>query len=215
MYSPKPRHPSIETFLHSARRHKFPKNAVIMNRNIAYSSVFYILKGDVTAVSLEATRDVELNIQSLTQGDFFGVAEYLDHDLKRQVEYCAKSECEIASVTYSILSQLIESDSKILLALAQSEVRAHTSTLKKVGELAHLDVECRIASALLSLTKESTAMTHPQGMQIRVTRSELGRISGCSREMAGRVLNRLIERGLIEASGKTMVIYGVPKRSNL
>ena len=51
-------------------------------------------------------------------------------------------------------------------------------------------------------------MSHPDGMQIRVTRQELGRIAGCSREMVGRVLKDLEERNLIWAKGKTLVVYG-------
>ena len=51
-------------------------------------------------------------------------------------------------------------------------------------------------------------MTHPDGMQIKVTRQELGKIVGCSREMAGRVLKNLEMDGLVSVSGKTMVVYG-------
>jgi len=51
-------------------------------------------------------------------------------------------------------------------------------------------------------------MTHPDGMQIKVTRQEIARIVGCSREMVGRVLKDLEEKGLVTASGKTMVVYG-------
>ena len=51
-------------------------------------------------------------------------------------------------------------------------------------------------------------MTHPDGMQIKITRQEIGRIVGCSREMVGRVLKTLEEQGLLEAKGKTMVVYG-------
>lgn len=53
-----------------------------------------------------------------------------------------------------------------------------------------------------------SAMTHPDGMQLRVTRQEIGRIVGCSREMVGRVLKSLEEQGLITASGKTIVVFG-------
>ena len=49
-------------------------------------------------------------------------------------------------------------------------------------------------------------------MQISITRQELGRIVGCSREMVGRVLKSLEEDHLISVSGKTMVIFG--KREN-
>jgi len=51
-------------------------------------------------------------------------------------------------------------------------------------------------------------MTHPDGMQIKITRQEIGRIVGCSREMVGRVLKTLEDQGLVQVKGKTMVVYG-------
>jgi CRP/FNR family cyclic AMP-dependent transcriptional regulator len=70
-----------------------------------------------------------------------------------------------------------------------------------------MDVTGRVARTLIDLSKEPDAMTHPDGMQIRITRQELGRIVGCSREMVGRVLKNLEEQGLITAKGKTMVVF--------
>ena len=51
-------------------------------------------------------------------------------------------------------------------------------------------------------------MTHPDGMQIKITRQEIGRIVGCSREMVGRVLKDLEERELVSVAGKTIVAFG-------
>ncbi len=51
-------------------------------------------------------------------------------------------------------------------------------------------------------------MTHPDGMQISITRQEIGRIVGCSREMAGRVLKNLEVQGLVHVKGKTIVVFG-------
>jgi CRP/FNR family cyclic AMP-dependent transcriptional regulator len=68
----------------------------------------------------------------------------------------------------------------------------------------------RIARTLLDLSTQPDAMTHPDGLQIKVTRQELGRIAGCSREMAGRVLKTLENQGLVRTSGKTMVILRSP-----
>jgi len=45
-------------------------------------------------------------------------------------------------------------------------------------------------------------------MQIKITRQEIGRIVGCSREMVGRVLKTLEDQGLASVKGKTMVIFG-------
>jgi len=45
-------------------------------------------------------------------------------------------------------------------------------------------------------------------MQIKVTRQEIAKIVGCSREMAGRVIKHLEEDNLISAHGKTIVVFG-------
>ena len=44
-------------------------------------------------------------------------------------------------------------------------------------------------------------------MQIKVSRQELSRLVGCSREMAGRVLKVLEDQGLLRATGKTIVVF--------
>ncbi|RBL67696.1 transcriptional regulator Crp, partial [Pseudomonas sp. MWU13-2625] len=82
------------------------------------------------------------------------------------------------------------------------------NTTRKVGDLAFFDVTGRVARCLLELCKQPDAMTHPDGMQIKITRQEIGRIVGCSREMVGRVLKDLEERNLVHVKGKTMVVFG-------
>ena len=81
-------------------------------------------------------------------------------------------------------------------------------TNRKVSRLAFMDVTSRVARTLMDLTQEPDAMSHPQGTQIRISRQEISRIVGCSREMVGRVLKQLEERGMITASGKTIVLLG-------
>ena len=70
------------------------------------------------------------------------------------------------------------------------------------------DVTGRIAQTLLNLAKQPDAMTHPDGMQIKITRQEIGQIVGCSRETVGRILKMLEDQNLISAHGKTIVVYG-------
>ena len=63
------------------------------------------------------------------------------------------------------------------------------------------------ARTLVDLCEEPDAMSHPQGTQIRISRQEISRIVGCSREMVGRVLKQLEEEGKIAVSGKTIVVF--------
>jgi CRP/FNR family cyclic AMP-dependent transcriptional regulator len=71
-----------------------------------------------------------------------------------------------------------------------------------------MDVAGRVARTLLDLAREPDAITHPDGMQIKITRQEIAKIVGCSREMAGRVMKTLEADGLITAHGKTIVVFG-------
>ncbi len=71
-----------------------------------------------------------------------------------------------------------------------------------------LDVNGRIAHTLLNLAKQPDAITHPDGMQIKITRQDICKIVGCSREMAGRVLKNIAEQHSIHVMGKTIVVFG-------
>ncbi|MGB0473046.1 MAG: helix-turn-helix domain-containing protein [Porticoccaceae bacterium] len=46
----------------------------------------------------------------------------------------------------------------------------------------------------------------PNGIHIRITRQEIAKLAGCSREMAGRILKDLEAKQLISLDGKTVVV---------
>ena len=56
------------------------------------------------------------------------------------------------------------------MRLSAQMARRLQVTSEKVGNLAFLDVTGRIAQTLLNLAKQPDAMTHPDGMQIKITR---------------------------------------------
>ena len=117
-------------------------------------------------------------------------------------------ECELAEISYTKFRQVAQNDTNVLFALVGQMAARLRKTSRKVADLAFLDVAGRVARTLLDLCHEPDAMTHPDGMQIKITRLEIGTIVGCSREMAGRVLKELEEQGLITVKGKTIVVHG-------
>ena len=114
----------------------------------------------------------------------------------------------MAELSYGKFKELAQKHTDLLYAVGGQMAERLTATTQKVSDLAFLDVTGRVARTLLELTKQPDAMTQPDGMQIKITRQEIGRIVGCSREMAGRVLKDLEERGLIGVKGKTIVVFG-------
>ncbi|MGC3394315.1 transcriptional regulator Crp, partial [Enterococcus faecalis] len=90
----------------------------------------------------------------------------------------AKIECEVAEISYTKFRELAQHDPDILYALSGQIAQRLRDTTRKGGDLAFFDVTGRVARCLLELCKQPDAMTHPDGMQIKVTRQEIGRIVG-------------------------------------
>jgi len=197
----------VEAFLTFCHRRKFPAKSTLIYAGDASDSLYYIIEGSVT-VLIEDDDGREMIVAYLNKGDFFGEMGLFDQMDSRSAWVRAKTECEVAEISYTKFVELSETQPHILFAIGKQMAHRLRATTRKVGDLAFLDVTGRVAATLLELCRQPDAMTHPDGMQIKVTRQEIGRIVGCSREMVGRVLKTLEDQGLVSVKGKTMVVYG-------
>lgn len=197
---------AIERFLENCRHKRFRAKSSIIKEGDPSYDLFYVISGSVTVLT-EDDKGREIVLAYLNPGDFFGEIGLFD-DENRSAFVRARTNCEIAQMSYNKLKSLNSLFPELLIAIASQMAVRLRKTSRKVTDLAFTDVQGRVARTLLDLCKEPDAMTHPDGMQIRITRQELGRIVGCSREMVGRVLKHLEEQHLIAVSGKTMVIFG-------
>ncbi|MBS04481.1 MAG: cAMP-activated global transcriptional regulator CRP [Gammaproteobacteria bacterium] len=197
---------NIDEFLAAAHRRRYPRGSTITYAGEQSDSIYYITKGSVT-VLIEDESGREIIVAYLNEFDFFGEMGLFQQGTR--TAWCkAKTDCEVAELSYAKFNELSEKNSAMLFALTSQVVERLSKTTKKVGDLAFLDVTGRVARTLLDLSQEPDAMTHPYGMQIKITRQEIGRIVGCSRKMVGRVLKTLEDQGLVSVKGKTMVVYG-------
>ncbi len=197
---------NMEDFLSSAHKRKYPKGSTIIYAGEDSDSIYLITRGSVT-VLIEDDSGREIIVAYLNEGDFFGEMAMFSEG-KRTAWVKAKTECEVAELGYQKFAELSKKDTGMLYQVATQLADRLDKTTQKVGDLAFLDVTGRVARTLLDLCKEPDAMTHPDGMQVKITRQEIGRIAGCSREMVGRVLKTLVDQGLVSVKGKTMVVFG-------
>lgn len=205
-----PKIKNVTKFLEHCEIRSFTRKSTIIAASNRCDSLFLILEGSVT-ILIEGADGKEIILTYLNQGNFFGeVGLFIGNDKERERSTLvrARTACEVAEMTYEKFRELTKKDPEMLYILGSQMANALRNTALKVGNLAFLDVTGRIARTLLQLCKQPDAMTHPDGMQIKITRQEIGRIVGCSREMVGRVLKDLEEQGLIDVKGKTMVVFG-------
>lgn len=203
---------ALDFFLHLCHTKTYPAKAIIMRPGDEGNTLLFIIEGSVS-ISVEDEEGHELILGYLNSNDFIGEIGVFKGAQTRSVTVKTRCKCQLAQITYDRLKQslkreLREHATDILFMFGEQISSRLLITNRKYQDLAFMDVEGRIARILLDLCEEPDAMTHPDGMQLSITRQEIGRIAGCSREMAGRVLKELEDKELISAHGKTIVVFG-------
>lgn len=202
---------SIERLLSFCHKRKITKNTIICREGVQCEELYYIIKGTVTVtIADEEGRDVILAY--LKAGDFIGELGLFYHTTSCSAQVRAKTNCEIAAIGHATLFRLFEKELKeqradILQAVGMQLSKRLLHTNRRVTRLAYMDVAGRIARTILDMCNEPGALSHPEGTQIHISRKDIGRIAGCTRETVGRVLKQMADDGMIKVNGMDIVVY--------
>lgn len=202
---------AINALLSLCHIHSYPAKATIIRPGDKGDCLQYIVEGSVSICAEDDGH--ELILAYLNKGDFIGEIGVFKNPGNRQVAVKTRVPCKLAEISYlrlkNAMHKELASQAVYLLSLFGEQLASRLlTTSRKYCDLAFMDVEGRVARALLDLTKEPDAITHPDGMQLHTTRQEISRIVGCSREMVGRILKEMEDKQLISAHGKTIVVFG-------
>jgi CRP/FNR family transcriptional regulator, cyclic AMP receptor protein len=203
----------IEQLLRFCHKKTYPQKTIVFRPGDLGDRLYYIVDGSVSICVEDEENDQDLVLAYLNKHEFIGTIGVFRGAETRKVIVRTRTQCQLAEISYDRFGQvlrkeLLEYAPDILYMIGEQLASRLLKTSRKFSDLAFMDVEGRIARGLLELCKEPDAMTHPDGMQLHITRQEIGRIVGCSREMAGRVLKGMEDKGLVSAHGKTIVVFG-------
>jgi CRP/FNR family transcriptional regulator, cyclic AMP receptor protein len=203
----------MEFLMPFCHKKAYPPKTVVFRPGDLGDRLYYIVDGSVSISVEDEDNDQELVLAYLNKQELIGTIGIFKGSETRKVTVRTRTKCQLAEISYErfrqvLKKELVEHAPDILFLISEQLAARLLKTSRKFSDLAFMDVEGRIARTLLDLSKEPDAMTHPDGMQLHITRQEIGKIVGCSREMAGRVLKELEDKGLISAHGKTIVVFG-------
>ena len=203
---------TIDKFLAHCHRRRYPSRADVFRPGDPAGTMYFVVSGSLSVIS-EEEDGRELVLGYINAGEFIGETGIFVAAPQREVLLRSRAPSELAEIGYERLlalfaGPLADECPRILFAIGSQLTRRLLHTSRKASRLAFMDVSNRISNTLVDLCQEPDAMSHPQGTQIKVSRQELARIVGCSREMAGRVLKQLEEQGMLKARGKTVVVFG-------
>lgn len=206
--APAPRF-DVDLLLKGVPSRRYRAKSTIIRSGEWGESVYFLVRGSVSVV-IQDREERDLVLAYLNSGDFFGemgLFGSLLGDRGRSAMVVARTECTVAEISYRRFLELAVQNPEVFYALGSQMADRLRKTTRKAGDLFFLDITGRVAKALGELCKQPGATHLPEGIQIRITRQELARIVGCSREMAGRVLKSLSEQGHLYLQGRTVLVY--------
>ena len=198
--------PALENFLGHCQVRTFPADTVLIIAGEHSDRLYYLLRGSVSVV-IEDVRGHEIVLAYLNEGDFFGEIGMFDERNERSAWVSTRTEVDVAHLRYDTLRDIARESPEIVFRMMFQLAHRLRNTNQKVGDLAFTDTAGRVARTLLELAKQPDALPQAGGRRVRITRQELGRIAGCSREMVSRVLRVLEEREMLTTMGRDILVF--------
>ena len=205
--------PNAEAFLVHCDRLSMKSKSVVFRQGEPSEDLYLILDGSVSVIVDDIEDpEQEMVVSYLNPGEFFGEMGLFGEE-HRTANLVTRTPCEFGRISYQDFHAIRQQSPEVLYVLTTQIRQRLKNTIRKLADLTFIDVYGCIHRSLIQLTKLRETMTHPDGMQIRVAREELGKLVGCSREMAGRALKMLEGDGYITGAGKTIVVLREPANS--
>lgn len=204
--------PAVQAYISGAHKRSFPPKHTIVHAGDTPNALYLILEGSVS-VLMEDTDGREIVLAYLNPGEFFGEMGLFPEQKIRTAEVRTRTPTLVAELGYAAFRILNREHPEILFEVAGQLAARLRDTNRRLSDLAFVDVAGRIAHALLGLTRSPEAKPGPKGITVRISRQELARLVGCSREMAGRVLKRLEEDGAVKSQGRSVLMVFKPDQT--
>lgn len=195
---------AVQALIAQAHKRSYPPRQTLLHPGDPPQSLFLLLEGSVS-ILLEDDDGREIVLAYLGPGEFFGEM-CLFGDQTRSAIVRTRTPTLVAEMGYEPFRAFARQHPDVLFELAGQLSRRLRDTSRRVGDLAFLDVAGRLARTLMDLSEKPEAQRHPRGVAVKISRQELARLVGCSREMAGRVLKKLEEDGVVGLQGRTILI---------
>lgn len=192
-------------FIERCQRRRYLAKAVIIAQGEVSRGLYFLITGAATLrMRTETGNDLVLDVAH--GGSFFGESSLFEPGMCNNSTVRAKSACEVAFMSHASLCGNPSLLAELMPQLTGQLALRLDDLSRKTAAMAFYEIERRVVTTLHELATAPDAAIHSEGKSIRITRTELGYMTGASREAVGRVLFRLHERGVVRAKGQTIVV---------
>lgn len=184
----------------SSLRHA-PRGAKVLQERDHTDNIYFVINGNLKVlVTDEEGREVILSM--LGQGEMFGEMGVLD-DHPRSASVVATQPSDLVVISKAEFQHCLASNFDISLFIMRGLASRLRQADRKIESLALMDVYGRVARLLLDMAEERDGCLR---VTRRITKQDIAKMIGASREMVSRVMKDLQQRGLIEEAGGQILL---------
>ena len=187
-------HAQADAVAGAVTKRRYKRGEAIVEQGKQSNALTIILTGRARVVTTDA-RGREVILAILHPGDYVGEMSLIDSE-PHSATVCVEVQTDVLVVGRTEFARCLSENSSMAYAVMKGLVQRLRQADRKIESLALMDVYGRVARVLL----ESATPDREGNAVIRekVSRQDLAKMVGASREMVSRVMKDLEERGFIE-----------------
>lgn len=183
-------------------KRRFKRGEVIVEQGKKSNALFILLNGRARVVTADS-RGREVILATLQPGDHIGEMSLIDNE-PHSATVRAEVQTDVLMLGRLEFARCLPENSSMAYAVMRGLVQRLRHADRKIESLALMDVYGRVARALLEFASET-----PEGdllIRERISRQDIAKMVGASREMVSRVMKDLEERGFIETQDNGAIV---------
>jgi CRP/FNR family cyclic AMP-dependent transcriptional regulator len=182
-------------------RKNFPRGATIILAGGVTDSLYIVISGRLKVmISDDEGREVILAI--IGAGEYFGEMGMID-DSPRSASVVSLEPCELLSLSKRDFKKCLLENSEMASLVMRGLVKRLREADRKIGSLALMDVYGRVARLLLEM---SETVNGERVITKKVSKQDIAKMIGASREMVSRVMKDLRTGGFMEVKEGKLVL---------
>ncbi|MFV0680283.1 Crp/Fnr family transcriptional regulator [Ottowia sp.] len=183
-------------------KRRFKRGEVIVEQGKKSNALFILLNGRGRVLTADS-RGREVILATLQPGDHIGEMSLIDNE-PHSATVRAEVQTDVLMLGRMEFARCLPENSSMAYAVMRGLVQRLRHADRKIESLALMDVYGRVARALL----EFTADQGDGEMIIRekISRQDIAKMVGASREMVSRVMKDLEERGFIQTQDNGAIV---------
>jgi CRP-like cAMP-binding protein len=190
-----------QTIADGVVKRRYRRGEIIVEQGRKSDALFILLSGRARVITSDS-RGREVILAVLEAGDYLGEMSLIDNE-PHSATVRAEVQTDVLVLARSEFGACLPENSSLSYAILRGLVGRLRNADRQIESLALLDVYGRVARALLDMAQDEEGQ---RMIRSKVSRQDLAKVVGASREMVSRVMKDLEERGLIETQENGWVV---------